>query len=424
VDTLVKDEALIPAGRAVTDDMGTFVVDNLPRGLYTVIAQKEGYSWGIKKARVKPLDETKVKFRLIPLGDAEPEDKEEDIYGSDFDNDDENWKPVTIPDFFTPPETEHGNGRIRIKSHNNTNTYGYWHSPIDAVPVSKGNIYRASFSITSNVTNPEKVPGIRIRINSQNEQFSDLLAINSLGDGAVSPGPEGRTYSLYFTLPSQEILLPEREDDLYVSFDLVNMDTGDEADADVSLDWIKISSVPKSTLPSGTEVASFDFSNGKHGWGSQLPGVFTSPETKSAPDVEALELCAKNNTDTYGSWVSPENVIPLEANILYDITWKIYSDQADTSTVPGIRVRAADASSRLITQKCIFSNTEGDNSPNVIGRVYKLYYIAPDELIGSGLNLSFDITNFDKSDDVTGTIGLKSVKVTAIPLGEIEYSIK
>jgi carboxypeptidase family protein/PEGA domain-containing protein len=417
--SLEMDETLIPAGRAETDDMGTFVVDNLPKGLYVVLAQKEGYSWGIRKARVKPLDETKVKFLLIALGDTEPDPEGEDVYDNDFDSNDEEWNPVTIPDFFTAPETERENGRIKIRCHNNTNTFGYWHSPLDAVPVSKGNIYKARFSITSDVTDLEKVPGIRIRINSQNEQFSDSLTIISLGNGAVSPGPDGRVYSLYFTLPSQEILLPEREDDLYISFDLINMDSGDEANATVSLDWIKITSVPKSTLPAGTEVASFDFSKGKHGWENQLPDVFTSPETKSAPDVDALELKAKNNTDTYGSWVSPQGVIPMEANTLYDITWKIYSDQADTSSVPGIRLRAADASSRLITQKCIFSNTEGDNSPNVIGRVYKLYYITPEELAGSGLNLSFDITNFDRNDAVTGTVGLNSVSVRAIPLNEM-----
>jgi hypothetical protein len=418
--SLSDEEMLVPAGRAVTDEGGMYIVDNLPRGIYVVIAKKQGYSWGIKKARVRPLSETRVNFLLVPLDRPEPEAETDPVFENDFEYDDESWEPSGVPDFYDMPEAVHKDGRLILECNNNINTFGYWHSPRDAIPLSPDAIYRATFALSSDVTDLTQVPCIRIRFNSQSEQVADMMVVNSMGDAVMSPGPEGRIYTHYFTLPSQDICLPLAEDDIYVSFDLANIDDGDAANATVSLDWVKIESIPLSALTKGTEVAAFDFTIDKHGWDNQFAdGLFTPADAMYAPDIESLALKARNNVDTYGAWVSPPGVVNMEADTLYSIAWEFFSDQADTSSVPGLRFRAGDDDNRLIIQKCIFSNAEGDNSPDGMGRGYTLYYTAPIELEGIGLYLAFDLVNFAEDDAEDAVIGLRSVTVRAIPTDQI-----
>ena len=413
---LVDEEALIPAGKAVTDENGEYLVENLPGGMYAVIAEKDGYSRGIKDARVRPMIPTRVNFLLIPLGASPPDPGKKIVFESSFDDTEENWEPAGAPNAFRMPQNIHEKGRLQLACSDNLNTFGFWHSPLDAVPLNTDVIYKASFAISSDVTDAAKVPCIRIRFNSQSEQMADMMAINSLGDAAVSPGPEGRTYTLYFTLPSQEILMPENENDIYVSFDVVNMDKGDAPNATVALDWVKIEAISTASLPQGTEIASLDFTQGAYGWGNQFAEeLFSAPTPLSAPESGGLALKSVNNTKTYGVWASPVNLISMEGDVIYAIRWSVYSDRLETSSVPGIRLRAGDEQNRLIMQKCIFSNAEGDNSPTVEGRDYVMYYTAPPELDGAGLALAFDLVNFDKTDAPEGTIGVRSVTVRAIP---------
>jgi hypothetical protein len=407
--------SMIPAGRAVSDQSGLFVVDNLRYGLYVVIVKKEGYTWGLRMARVRPLVETKVEFLLIPLGESEPKPEEGIIYQHDDEHNDD-WAPAGAPDFFRMPDASRNGGRLFLHCSDNTNTFGYWFSPADEIPIAPGLIYKSTFALSSDQTDISKVPCIRIRFNSKNEQMADMYVINSSGDGAVSPAIGGRTYTHYFTLPSSDISVPMTESGIYVSFDLVNLDPRDAKDATLSLDWVKIESIAQTDVPQGNEVLSLNFSKGVYGWSNEFAGIFTPPQVISGP---YLGLKAKNNKSTYGVWVSPPKDISIEANTIYAVDWNVFSDQADQSTVPGIRMRAGDSSNRLIVQKCVFSNAEGDNSPDGLGRTYTLYYDAPAELVGAGLYLAFDMVNFDSTDGSDATIGLRSVIVRAISADEM-----
>lgn len=420
IDTLDKDPVLIPAGSAVTDDSGAYLVDNLPHGIYVVIAEKEEYSTGIKKARVRHICETRVDFLLFPLSHPRPDPTDEVVYDGEFEFSDEDWKPAGAPDFFLMPGAKHENGRINLSSSDNLNTFGYWYSPGDAVPVEAGTIYKAGFAISGDIPDPADSPCVRLRVNSQNEQVCDMIVINSLGSNSVSPDAGGRIYTMYFTLPNQDILPPEPEDDLYISFDLVNLDDRDAANAKISLDWVKIESLPEESIPDGVEVASFDFGSSSNGWSNQFAEkYFTPPTAISAPSMGALALKAQNNTDTFGTWVSPVSVIPIQSDMIYRIEWKIFSDQLDSETAPGIRIRAADEENRYIVQKCIFSNSEGDNSPDTLGRTYTLFYAPQPELAGAGMTLAMDMVNFDTRDAAVGTIGVSEISIIAIPSGNM-----
>jgi hypothetical protein len=352
---------------------------------------------------------------LIPLGESEPKPEEGIIYQHDDEHNDD-WAPAGAPDFFRMPDASRNGGRLFLHCSDNTNTFGYWFSPADEIPIAPGLIYKSTFALSSDQTDISKVPCIRIRFNSKNEQMADMYVINSSGDGAVSPAIGGRTYTHYFTLPSSDISVPMTESGIYVSFDLVNLDPRDAKDATLSLDWVKIESIAQTDVPQGNEVLSLNFSKGVYGWSNEFAGIFTPPQVISGP---YLGLKAKNNKSTYGVWVSPPKDISIEANTIYAVDWNVFSDQADQSTVPGIRMRAGDSSNRLIVQKCVFSNAEGDNSPDGLGRTYTLYYDAPAELVGAGLYLAFDMVNFDSTDGSDATIGLRSVIVRAISADEM-----
>jgi len=401
---------------AVTDEFGQYQIPDIPPGSYVAVAEAAGFQRCMRNVFIPSGVSVCLNFLLIPLGAAPPDPGKTIVFENTFDEADENWKPAGAPDSFLMPQNIHIQGALQLSCSDNLNTFGYWYSPSDAVPLNENVIYKASYAISSDITDLTKVPCIRIRFNSQSEQIADMMVINSRGDAAVCPGPAGRIYTLYFTLPSQEIHLPENENDIYVSFDMVNMDKDDAQNALVSLDWIKIEALSKALLPQGTEIASLDFTQGSHGWVNQFAeDVFSAPTPLSAPESGGLALKSVNNTRTYGVWISPLRFIPMQGNAIYAIRWSLFSDQLETSSVPGIRLRASDEQNRLITQKCIFSNAEGDNSPTAAGGEYTMYYAAPPELDGAGLTLAFDIVNFEKSDAPEGTIGARSVSVWAIP---------
>jgi|GEM_PF-596281 len=406
---------LVPAGSAVSDQNGLFVVDNLRYGLYAVVAKKDGYTEGIHLARIRQFVETKVEFLLMPLGMTPPNPEEGTIYQHD-DGHNDDWSPAGAPDVFNMPDASRDGGRLILHCSDNINTFGYWYSPADQIPIEAGAIYKATFHLTSDQPDTSKVPCIRIRFNSKNEQMADMYVINSMGDGAISPGMSGRTYVYYFTLPSSDIAVPVTESGIYVSFDLVNLDPNDAKDATITLNSVSISSIAMSDIPQGTDVLSLDFSTGVYGWTNEFASAFTHPQVISGP---YLGLKATNNKSNYGVWVSPPDEITIVANTIYAIDWNVFSDQADLSTVPGIRMRAGDSSNRLIIQKSVFSNAEGDNSPDGLGRTFTQYYDAPAELVGAGLYLAFDMVNFDSTDGSDATTGLHSVTVRAIPTADM-----
>ena len=412
-ENLQDEEPLIPAGRAVSDQFGLFVVDNLPFGAYIAIAKKKGFAPQIRKALIRSMTETRVNFMLLPVNIIKPCEEPQCIYEW---GDGEGWNPAGAPDSFLMPDASRENKRLNLRCHNNTNTFGYWFSQKDAIPVAPGTIYKSTFSLASNIEDQTKVPCIRVRFNRQNEQMADIIVINSRGDAAMSPGPAGKTYTFFFTAPQTEIALPKDENDIYVSFDVVNFDNTDAAEAEVSLNWINIDAVPEDRVPEGEKVVSYDFSEGNAGWHTETAPIFTAAEFQSKT---CLGMKALNNKDTYSAWVSPVDMIPIQADTVYAINWTLFSDQTDKSIVPGIRLRAGEDSQRFIIAKFIFSNTEGDESPDCMGAEFKQFYYAAPELVGANLYIGFDMLNFNEADSPDAMVGLKSVRVMAIPMNEM-----
>ncbi|HPB32443.1 MAG TPA: carboxypeptidase-like regulatory domain-containing protein, partial [Candidatus Sumerlaeota bacterium] len=358
LDNLEGSSSLLPVGRAVTDANGAYVVDNLPPGMYAVAASKEGFELAIAKARVRSFAETPVNFILLPDGSVDDPLETGVAYDNDFSNDGDGWKTGGAPGYYEMPETRRDGRAIHLRSRDNTNTFGFWNSPRDLLRLRAGIVYKAEFCIATDIEDPALVPTIRIRFNHQSEQQVDLVSLNSRAGAEISPTPEGRVYTHYFTPPSREILLPEDENDIYVSFDLINLAGEDEPEAEVSLVWVKIEAVRAASLERGTLIAATDFAEGPQGWFEQYAEAFSCPEHITG--IGALGLRATNNTDNFGGWASPLDLIEIEPDTMYAVVWDIFSDEINTSEMPGVRVRAADTLNRMLVEKGLFSNAEGD----------------------------------------------------------------
>ncbi len=333
----------------------------------------------------------------------------------DFDLTNEGWSAVTVPGF-TPPYFYYMPGQIKFAAQDNTNTYGYWTSEPDAVPVIANSLYRTSWTVATDVTDPLAVPHMRLRVNSQNLQQADILVVSSAGDGSHAPIPEGwTTYEMYFVPPESALGKPEDQDDLILSFDILNFDPSDAADGSLLLDSVVVDITALGALGTPTLLKIWSFDTDTEGWQHGSPSLFTEPVSDNFGD--ALWLIAQDNTNTFGFWSSPSEQVQVEANRLYRVQFDVSSDLTDREPVPGLRLRVHSEDFQAGIMKVISSVTGAEMSPTLGGRTYDLYFYPPQSLVGTdadGILVAFDILNFDPSDAATGALMLNSVLVESL----------
>ncbi len=325
----------------------------------------------------------------------------------------EGWGAVTVSGF-TPPYFYYMPGHIKLAAQDNTNTYGYWTSDADAVPVIADCLYRSRWTVATDVTDALAVPHMRLRVNSQNLQQSDMLAVNSCGDGSYAPIPQRwTTYEMYFVPPESCLDKPEDQDDLILSFDVLNFDPGDAADGSLLLDSVVVDIIDLNALGTPTLLKSWEFDTDADGWQFvSTPSFFTEPVSDACGD--ALWLIAQDNTNTFGFWSSPSEEVQVEANKLYRVQFDVSSDLIDKDAVPCLRLRVHSEDFQAGVVKVISSVTGAEMSPTLEGRTYDLYFYPPQSLVGTDADsilVAFDILNFDPSDAATGALMLNAVLV-------------
>jgi hypothetical protein len=109
--------------------------------------------------------------------------------------------------------------------------FGYWGSP--EIGVRNGVTYKATFSVASSLSTGESVPECRLRFYQVNGYGSATREIISGGDGGGAPTTTPRSYDLLFTP-----LLSAAEGTVTLSFDILNFDPNDDANA-----WLYLESV-------------------------------------------------------------------------------------------------------------------------------------------------------------------------------------
>jgi hypothetical protein len=334
----------------------------------------------------------------------------------DFDLTNEGWNAVTVPGF-TPPYFYYIPGQIKFAAQDNTNTYGYWTSEEDAVPVIADCLYRASWTVTTDITDPLAVPSMRLRVNSQNLQQADMLVVSSTGDGSYAPIPEGwTTYEMYFVPPESALGKPEDQDDLILSFDIMNFDPGDAANGSLLLDSVVIDIIALNALGASTPLKTWNFDADAEGWQyGSAPLFFTEPVHDNIGG--ALWLIAQDNTNTFGFWSGPPDEVQIEADKLYRVRFSVSSDVTERELVPGLRLRVHSEDFQAGIVKVINSVMGAEMSPSPEGHAYHLYFYPPQSLVGTdadSLILAFDILNFDPTDAATGALMLNSVLIESL----------
>jgi hypothetical protein len=348
-----------------------------------------------------------------PRGDGSDFDIGADEYSGplsyEFTSSSEGWTTCTAM-VFSPPEWILEPERLSLASQNNTNTFGYWSSLGNAIPVAEGYLYRARFVVSTDVTLPEVVPQIRLRANSSNFQQADCLIIDSSGDGGASPTPEGTTYDLYFVPPANT-------DYCMLAFDLLNFNPYDAARAELALESVLVERFPLDALDeSTTTVCTYDFEWGMEFWTvGDGTGVFTDPEFLW--DEGALHMRSTTNTNSFGYWHNDPIDVIVEPDRLYRGTFEVRTDEADRSRVPQMRLRFNTANMQAARTLEIASIGDGANSPGTMNTTYdRLYFLPPPNCVGKGLIVSFDLLNFTPDDAPTASLILDRATIETLSL--------
>jgi len=278
-----------------------------------------------------------------------------------------------------------------MTSGTNTNTFGYWVSPQDAVSADADYLYRARFTVSTDITDQAVVPQIRLRANSLNLQQYDVLSIESAGQGGSSPAVTGTDYDLYFVPPANETAF-------MLAFDLLNFNPNDAAVAELMLDTVTVDRFALSALSAPTTVQDYTFGLSTEGWTTGgAPIAFTPPEYSHA--AGALQLRTTTNTNTFGYWVNDPADITIKADKLYRGTFMVRTDVTDPTAVPEMRIRLNAGNFQASQTFGISSIGDGANSPGTTNTTYdRLYFLPPAPCVGEALIVSLDILNFNPGD--------------------------
>ncbi len=329
----------------------------------------------------------------------------------DFIPDTEDWTTGGAPVAFSEPDFVWAPDYLKMTSSTNTNTFGFWQSPQDAISADADYLYRARFTVSTDITDQSLVPQIRLRANSLNLQQYDVLSIESAGDGGASPAVLGTDYDLYFVPPANDTAA-------MLAFDLLNFNPSDAAVAELSLDTVTVDRFALDSLPTPTVVQDYTFDTSADGWTTGgAPIAFTSPQYIHS--AGALELRATTNTNTFGLWGTHPADITIDANKLYRGTFEVRTNVTNPVLVPEMRLRYNTGNFQASHTFGISSAGDGANSPGTTNTTYdRLYFLPPANCVGEDLLVSFDILHFNPGDAPTASLILdRAIIETLSPPG-------
>ncbi len=328
-----------------------------------------------------------------------------------FDAGPENWRPIVLPGVFTEPDLEWTSGTLALGVTDNINTFGYWESPPIATQAGEGLVHRARFVLRTDIPEAERVPRIRLRVNSRNSQRGDVVDLFSPPGGRAAPGSEPRVYDLYF-IPAKTGAAG-LTDDAVLSLDIVNFDETDATSGTVYLEEVRLEVLEPDPAESASALFLLDTSDiapDPGGWDwNEVPEMFTPPRHEVLP--EGLFLRGVDE-QTFGFW-STERTAPWTNGILR-CGFTVKSDIADPARTPGMRLRINTASGDCAQSLEIYSAGEGDNSPTPEGGIWEIWF-APPTAPPAPFVLSFDMKSLDAGDDVRGMLILEKAVVEQRP---------
>lgn len=332
-----------------------------------------------------------------------------------FEQGSQDWKPVSIPQVFTPPTFQATNGALILTCLDN-NTFGFWDSPPGAMPADENHLYRVRLDIRGSVEDKSKSPGVRFRAMARDSQWVDELSIFSQESGLASPPPEGRTYDLYVAPAARDLLFPLELNDPTLNWDIINLDQNDASQATLFLDDVRFSCLPLAGLQTMTLEKRYEFSSNAEGWTGGSAGIFTRPNLYYSNST--LIMQSLNNLSCFGYWETLVSGFTLKPSRLYRIDFTLRTSAAPTR-VPSIRLRISTEDYCFNLSKMLNSTADASVTLREKDRAYSCYFVPPVEYTGSVLNrlrLACDLINFNDEDDPYAFIAIERVMIYSCPL--------
>jgi len=160
----------------------------------------------------------------------------------DFEAGDDGWSFLGV--LGTPlPTGSATTGALNIEFATNMGAFGYWASPAGP-PAPTTAVIVADYTMSTDIIDPAIVPTIRLRMGSASGQQGSYVAINSTESGGTSPELAPAMATLW-AWPQPAIA----GEDLNFAFDLVNFDPNDAASGRISLEEIRIQTLPMDLIP-------------------------------------------------------------------------------------------------------------------------------------------------------------------------------
>ena len=326
-----------------------------------------------------------------------------------FESGSEGWVFNSVPGFFSVPGSGWANGSLRLTSVD-ANTFGFWASPSE-IQILADKLYFVRYKVSTDESDPARVPQIRPRYNAQSEQKAAYLVVpTAYGQASAAPTVDGRNYYLFFKPPESSIGKAGM-DKLYLSFDLTNFDVSDNPTASVFLQEAEVSTIETSSVIF-REVKRYTFDYGEEGWTHfGAPLAFNEP---SYSNYNGMLKMTANDKNTFGFWRSP-NELPAESGKLYRLRFKVSSDVADREKVPQFRLRVNLFSEEYASVELVTSNNGAESSP-VNGEVkeYESYFTLPENTptpSPAGMYVSFDLVNIGVDEQADTSIMLDELIV-------------
>jgi subtilisin family serine protease len=279
-----------------------------------------------------------------------------------FENTDEGWSFASATPAIVATDRNHrrGNpsagvdGALQLTSQN-TNSFGFWVSPIPLFSVQRDSLYVVRAWLRANGAEDALVPTTRLRVNSVSLEESSGAEVNSSGDLSFSP-QNGATRAVDLMLrPSDDMftdVIARRG--FSAAVDLVNFAPGDSAVATLSVEQVDLyrlddaptNSVVKDRNPIYENL--LDTVEERSVAASASPSGFTAGEFTSTET--GLGIRFPNGASTgVGFWTFDGTDIPVSDSLpadgsplVYKATFVISCQETDVQRIPSIRVRIAD----------------------------------------------------------------------------------
>ncbi len=149
-----------------------------------------------------------------------------------FDDSAENWAfSGTIGAFSAPLSNTGFSGLLDLTATTNTDTFGFWASPTTDITIQDYTMYRAQFTVGTDISAGTQAPVVRLRLYSANNQIAHCLQKQALTPMFSSD------YTILFAPP-----MTVSGQGLGVSFDILNFDQNADPQGRISLDSVTITS--------------------------------------------------------------------------------------------------------------------------------------------------------------------------------------